>query len=270
MPRAILIGFRYVLDVIPGVVIDLYHAYRFCQARGYNIVIITDMEKLYPPPHISKVIAAGNVDEEILHFDPPVTQVSNGADLLMAIRSVSRDDQCFIYYTGHGVVDYLVMPDHTHLGVKIFRDAILPSFNRIFWVMDCCNPNGLGLPYSLDQGRFRLRTGTDFVGPMILLITASHETEKAIITESGSLFTRFLFRLLPKMTALPALIEEISKNIKRVQDHAVRIHGIHTKHPQTVSVYSSYAMPPVMWSWVLSGSNIVVDYDYEHDSLVVH
>lgn len=261
-PLALLIGFRYVLDVIPGVVIDLYHAYRFCQERGYRIVIISDMDRLYPPPHISKVIAAGNVDEEILHFDPPVTQVKTGSELLRTIQAIPRDDRCLVYYTGHGVVDYLVMPDHAHLGVKTFRDAVLSilnPFSRVFWIMDCCNPNGLSLPYAFDRGRFRYRDG-DFVEPTILLITASNETEKAIITESGSLFTRFLFRLLSKMPVLTGLIDEISKSIKKVQ----------SKHPQTVSVYSSCIMPPIMWNWVLSGSEIVADYDYETDSVVVY
>jgi len=46
MPTAILIGFEYKNDMLPGTLIDLYHCYKWCESFGCNINVLTDIKEV--------------------------------------------------------------------------------------------------------------------------------------------------------------------------------------------------------------------------------
>lgn len=259
MPLAILIGFRYEIDVIHSIVIDLYHVYKFCKRAGYTIIIISDMDKIVPPPLIAQSIADEKVDIDILNFNVNVVTISNGSELCNHLRKVPFDERNFIYYSGHGIQNALIMPDRGLLPLKTFRDVILGEMSstaKVFWIMDCCNPNGLHLPFQLKNNRFYLSNQEPiFVKQQIMLITSANENEKAVVTGSGSLFTRFFLQhLIGNEVNLIKIIKSISKSIKSIQ----------TKHSQTISVYSSYIVPPLLPMWVKNPNDKCIEFNYRH------
>ena len=94
----------------------------------------------------------------------------------------------------------------------------------------------------------------EFVIQPLLLITSSEKHEKSVATVYGSIFTRYLFKELEKIDKnrnLTTFIENISINIRKM----------YTGYPQTVSVYSSYVIDPILFTWIQSHNkyDIVTD-----------
>src|SRR3972149_1864954 len=126
MKISILIGFCYdniEKNKLPGIVIDLYLAYKMSlQMKSDQIIIITDLNKDQNTIILLNAITEGIVDAGILNF----------------IENIKKKN---IFNN--------------------FRDIILINSNKkseIFIVMDCCNGSGLWLPYKLENNHYYLNS----------------------------------------------------------------------------------------------------------------
>lgn len=295
MPTAILIGFEYTFNSLTGAIIDLYHAYKWCQSFNCDIHVITDISFIKDPDNLRNVVDRKIADIGLLTFFDRIaskTIVNTGSSLLRKIINILSssipDNKLIIYYSGHGVKDSMVMPDRTLVPFIDFRDNILKILDlyvEIFWILDCCNPNGLHLPYKLDNNTFILSPSKiECVLQPILLITSSEASEKSIATKAGSVFSRHLFRILTLLNAEDLNLNMLKESTKRriiIPTHKNRnlrrligtlassIRKMHTGYAQTVSVYSSYFFDPVLWMWVGSRKSYDIVTDITLSSFII-
>ena len=294
MPTAILIGFEYVFNSLTGAIIDLYHAHKWCKSFNCDTYILTDIEFIKNSNNLQIAIDRKIVDKDILTFHNRVITkqkikpyVQNGYNLLVEIIDILKrgvqDNKLIIYYSGHGVKDSMVMPDKTLLQFIDFRDNILNivgPYVEIFWILDCCNPNGLHLPYKLEENSFVLSPSkVECVSQPILLITSSEASEKSIATKSGSVFSRHLFRLLTSLSSNDAPIVKRrsvtipahkNRNLRRlISNLSSSIRKMHTGYAQTVSIYSSYVTDPVLWMWIGSKKDYDIVTDITLSTLII-
>lgn len=263
MPTAILIGFEYKTNSLPGAIIDLYQANKWCQSFGCITHILTDIESIDNTDNLRHAVNRKIADKHLLTFDPKRTIIHDKDDLHVQLLNILRtmsDNRLVIYYSGHGVKECMMLPDGTLLPFVEFRDYVLDNINpyvEIFWILDCCNPNGLYLPYKLEKNKFMLSPSkVQCVLQPILLITSSESNEKSVTTKLGSLFTRNIFRLLTRMNEDSLIKDGIlpnyrNRNLRRLMGNLTSsIRKMHTGYAQTVSIYSSYTIDPVLWMWV--------------------
>lgn len=288
MPTAILIGFEYTFNSLTGAIIDLYHGCKWCESFDCNVHILTDIKLIKDQDNLRNAVERKIADSDLLEFYDNIlnkTLVNNRHDLLTnIIQILSRgipDNKLVIYYSGHGVKDSMVMPDRTLLPFIDFRHNILNILNisvEIFWILDCCNPNGLHLPYKLERNSFTLSSSKiECASQPILLITSSETNEKSIATKLGSIFSRHLFRLLtilnntdqpPKKTII--IPTHKNRNLRRlIGNLGSSIRKMHTGYEQTVSIYSSYVIDPILWMWIGSNKNSDIVSDFSLSTLII-
>lgn len=254
MAIAILIVFKYMFNSLKGALIDLYLSYQWCKKYNYDIYVFTDITMI-DDNHITGAINNKIVDYEIKFFFDDIEKkffINNKISLILEIITILKqgvpDGKLIIYYSGHGVKDSMVMPNRELLPFIDFKNNILDvldSYIEIFCILDCCNPNGLYLPYKFNHNTFTLSPSKiEFITQPFLLITSSNTDEKSIATNHGSLFTNSLFKLLSdeksRLRNLSKLINNLKSSIK----------NFHSGYYQTVSVYSSYIIHPILWTWI--------------------
>lgn len=281
MPTAILIGFEYTFNSLVGAIIDLYHAYRWCSSFGCDIHVLSDITTVKDENNLKNVVDRKIADADLLTFYDKIAKrypIKDRHGLLTTIIGILEagvsDDKLIIYYSGHGVKDSMVMPDRTLVPFIDFRDNILQtlhSYIEIFWILDCCNPNGLHLPYRLEGNIFVLSSSKiECVSQPILLITSSESNEKSIATKYGSVFSRHLFRILTIMNDDGSTVRGRSitipihknRNLRRlIGNLSSSIRKMQTGYAQTVSIYSSYVVDPVLWMWIGSNKNYDIAMD---------
>jgi hypothetical protein len=289
MPTAILIGFEYKNDYLPGTIIDLYHCYKWCKSFNCVTKILTDIE------NVNEDILRDAIDNKLARKDllkfydsASPTIISNLTTLIAEIRNIINniyDNRLIIYYTGHGVsYDNLVLPDDTLLSMNDLKKIILEntlSTTEIFIVLDCCNPNGIGLPFKLNGNMFELSTtdmsALDFIEHRILLITSSADHQKSVATHLGSLFTRYLFQMLIDMNSYDKswikkenIPLSVNRNLQRLTGNLIcAIRKLHTGYQQNISIYSSYIIDPILWSWLGNNNDHDVVVDYTLNNIIV-
>ena len=254
MPLAILIGFEYTFNTLTSNIIDLYQAYKWCHSFGCEIHLITDVfHDLKSTPHIIDAVNNQILPDSIYDFYDLISNkyiTTTNVGLVTTVLNIYKsyngnDNRIVFYYSGHGIKDCLVMPDKGLLPCVDLRDnflQILPEETEILWILDCCNPHGMYLPYSYIKNDYVLNTGKiDFVPQSIILLTSASNTQKSIATTSGSVFSQNLFQLLytPDLD-LNTIITQMHQTIKYAN----------TGYDQTVSIYTSYINNHKLWSWI--------------------
>jgi hypothetical protein len=264
MPHAIIIAFSY-NNELPGAHADVKKMIEFCNFFNYTFDIITD-----------NIIIHGKLFEEKIKDIFTTFSGVSGASILNDQKKNKWDGKLLIYYSGHGKNDSIVLSNDVLYSFKDFRNLIISSVLtgsdlnsadvEIFWILDCCNPNGLHLPFKLMNNSFHFQTNCEFVCPKnfkILLITSSDNDEKSISTINGSLFTNELLSLLYSLydnlqsfiknydtndTIIPVAT---NRNLSRfINQLAANIRVIQHEYRQNVSIYSSYIIDPVLWFWI--------------------
>lgn len=285
MPLAILIGFEYKFNILPGAIIDLYHSYKWCQSFNCNIHVLTDIKTIRDPDNLHYAIKQEIADTDLYDFYDNINPIIISNNLLDEIVNILKlgipDNKLILYYSGHGIKDSMIMPDRSLLPFIKFRDGILnylSPYVEIFWILDCCNPNGLNIPYKLDGNSFVLSsTKIECVSQPILLITSSESTEKSIATQFGSLFSRHLFQILTLMNDESINKKKIltipihkNRNLRRlIGNLASSIRKMNTGYSQTVSIYSSYVIDPVLWLWIGSKKDYDIVTDFSLSILII-
>lgn len=288
MPTSILIGFEYKNDMLPGTLIDLYHCHKWCKSFGCTINVLTDIKEI----NIKLLHSA--IDNKLANkcllkfynIINPIIIFNNLIDELNRIlKNGISDDKLIIYYSGHGVLyDNLVMPDGSLLSMKKLKSIILENVSistEIFFIFDCCNPDGMGLPFKLNNNSFILSTTdiklVDFIEHKILLITSSANHQKSVATQLGSLFTRYLFKILIDMNNYDeSYIKKeniplsINRNLQRLTSNlSCNIRKLHTGYQQNISIYSSYVIDPVLWIWLGNHNNRDIISDYTLENIII-
>src|SRR3972149_6883713 len=289
MPTAILIGFEYTFNSLTGALIDLYRAYKWCTTFGCDITVITDIERVNDISKLDQAVKLKITGEDLLNFYDSIPLkfiIKSGSVFMETIMSTLSsgipDNKMVIYYSGHGVRDSLVMPDRTLVPFVDFRNNILDSLDpyvELFWILDCCNPNGLHLPYKLDGNAFVLSSSKiECVSQPILLISSSEANERSIATKHGSVFSQHLFRLLTRLNTDVKIINKKSitiplnknRNLRRlIGDLTSPIRKMHTGYAQTVSIYSSYVIDPILWMWIGTQKSYDIVADISLSTLII-
>ena len=301
MPTAIIIGFEYTSNklsyrqsnlkstiilqqptILPGAFIDIYQAYRWCMSFNCTTHIFTDVTKDATSKYsyvIKKSIFSNIVDIDIITFYDMIntTLINTSSELLTGLDAVLLnipDNRLIVYYTGHGNTDALVMPNRELLDFITFRDKILSKVTtntEIFWILDCCNPTGLHLPFLLERNNFVLSSAKiSCVAQPILLIISSNSQEKSVTTDTGSLFSRYLFQLLHTLNNTNATISARNRNMRRLLGNLTgAIRKMHTGYTQTLSIYSSYIIDPVLWLWIGASDPVDVVVDMSLSTIII-
>ena len=255
---ATLIGFNYAEQKeLPGALLDIVAASKWAVPFVSKINVLTDK------------IDQDNLESDVKEFykKQKITIVKNGIGLLDEVRRILKDDpdkKHIIYYSGHAIHNFMLMPDDSYLPFHDFRKCICNILNddaHVFCILDCCNPSGFSLPYILSENRFLLvknhEYGTKFCTQPFLLITSANTNEKSAATKYGSIFSKYLFELLTDMNSYTALYKnleiplEINRNLHRlVCNLNSKIKNDHRDWNQTISIYSSLLIDPILPFWI--------------------
>lgn len=264
MKKYILIGFRYKKSrcwtTLPGIIIDLYQAYKtLMKSNPDEIIVVTDIDRDSKTEFLRDAILNQTVDENILDFivllkerkqhvlfDKTTYNFVN--DKISAFLSDS--DNVFIYYTGHAENGNIVLPNDNIWSFCDFRDLIIAKttyYASIFIAMDCCQGTGLGLPYILKNGIYRLVPDHDFLTHKdVICISSASKYENSAATRNGSFFTQALFKALANKTlSISSVLSSVSKYCQ--EKSKLITQGAHI---QTATIHSSMPNLKIIWPWV--------------------
>ena len=257
----LLIGFEYKRskkwNTLPGIPVDLYQVYRYFSSISRNILVFTDVNKDYKTTVLKKAILDGYVDSNLLSFiedtkekkqhELYISEKKNGYRMNnfdKVIKGfVTGLDKLILYYTGHAKGGNIILPDNTQVALDYIRE-ILTLTNpdcQILSILDCCQSDGLSLPYIWSDGIYRLNS-LNFVPQKIICLSSSMLHQDSTATRSGSLFTRVLFGYLEKQRGKIITIGEIL-DIDEIP-----------------IIYSSYPHLKRLWNWVTTESNNIDIY----------
>jgi len=274
MPTVIIIGFQYdnTSKELKSTITDCYLIYSYYKNKNYKIYIGSDAMSTKPSDNLTKLLVNNIVDEKYLnfcrsHFMEIKKNIQTKDDLInfFDMIELTEDRKLIIYFTGHGEIKGIKLPDKTILPAVDFRNAILKigrlseselSFistdyeyqpalslrnginsigSQILIILDCCNPHGLYLPYKLGISNNTFIDQTLLHVPAeIILLTATDSDSSVIAEESVSIFTKNFIEILKnpdKNIDLPSIIKSVSPN-------------------SNPNAYVSYPTTMVLWTWV--------------------
>ncbi|MFK5971458.1 MAG: hypothetical protein QM487_15260 [Candidatus Marithrix sp.] len=249
MKQVILIGFEY--NSLPGTIIDLYLAIKWCQTFKCNINVITDIREfdlIFLDQSIKKRIVSNDIFNI---FDITTVNIIKDKDEFIDKLSslCNLNDDNIIYFTGHADSGKMILPNNNKISFVDFKNIIsnnCPYNSDIFIIMDCCSAEGLFLQYKLQNNSFILKEDRSYVSQKVLLITSSNYDQKSIATKYGSVFSQVLFEQLYKISFNPKNISilELRNNISK------QIKNKYPKYNQSVSIYSSEIIETDLWLWI--------------------
>ena len=248
MRHAFIIGFQYDKDDrLPGISIDLYQVYCFLKDKGWKdeeVTIFTDVQKDKATDVLKNAILNNIVDPGVLSFIEDSKERGNYINFTSHnhynnfLSSLTKEcPNMFIYYSGHSRNKEIILPNGALISMDNFR-SLFNNCEKGICIMDCCQ-GGIDLPFELHENIYHLKENVDkstFLKPKLICISSSLEGEQSISTQSGSLFTRHLFKNLDK--DLQSLLEIMRK-----------------KNNSTVTISSSYPSLHYLFSFLNHHSN---------------
>lgn len=254
--KALLIGFEYyqsenkTVKSLPGIPVDLYQAYNHALKITKNITVFTDVSEDHKTDILKQAILNNYVDSNLLSFIEDIKERSQYFSFIsktennyasnnfeeVFIKSIKDCNKLFLYYSGHAKNGNIILPDKTHVPLTHLRDLMnkhCSSEAEIVVILDCCQSNGMELPYSFHKNVyssdltplniFKLNS-YNFTSKRIICLSATQINQDSNATRSGSLFTRKIF-------------DNLKFNIKSID--AI----ITTSYPEQS-----------IWSWFVKGS----------------
>ena len=269
MPNAILIGFEYrwkkSIRTLPAIIIDLYRMYQYCQSVGINdIFVITDIEDDVKITEHLRAMVEDVIDSQMNTFISTIHErghlnVFTHSDTIYKFQAIfdriKNWTQVLIYYTGHGVDNAIILPSLDKLPIQLLRDSIVERCDlhaQICWIMDCCSPSHLYLPYQLTmQTRYKIKDLTYIPTQNIICFGgADQKSAQSIMTRNGSVFSNKLLELFKNNRTYIPYIHKILQSDK-IANYKFHI-GIYSSHPD---IYW-------MWSWLVP-SKIKIDLSHK-------
>lgn len=309
MDSCVLIGFNYssrfndkLRTFLRGIIVDLYICYKYVKdlIDITKITIITDVTINYSISDLKNLIIDSSIDQGILNFVNEIISnkvlhlYTNKEDLMEIIKSkFSNKKNILFYYTGHSHDSEILLPslndyfcyeyqDNNELSINLseIRELLCDHTDQrseIFMILDCCNSNGLSLPYKLADGVYRLnydtlrqplqlrfnlsgrgRGDSDMSEPLsklkfplqkIICFSSSSIDESSIILNSGSIFTYTLFKNIKSHRNITELISLISTECLK-------------KFEQNANVCSSYPNLKLIWRWLTINDGIKIEINH--------
>jgi len=261
--KAILIGFEYSGEKkLPGIIIDLYLAYKFLKNNEFDdvdISIITDIRSDLKTDMLRTAILEETVHSDILSFiedskDKNIYTQYSSLGYYNNFESVikTESEYTLVYYTGHSENGNIILPDYSLYSLDNFRD-LYKNTKQCLVILDCCESNGLNLPYLLTDNVYRLESEL-FIKSNMICISSSLSHQDSIASITGSFFTRYIFNLLKhKNKSLQEILDDINLLLNRFS------RKYNTK--QTVNIYASN--PSIKWifGFVYNHPPIEIIYD---------
>ncbi len=270
----LLIGFEYThskkWETLPGISVDLYQVYRYTKSITKNILVFSDVDKDYRTSILKQAILDGYVDSGLLSFIEDIKEKSqyskyeskkqngyrmNNFDTVVT-DYVKGLDKLIFYYTGHAKNGNIILPDNTQVSLDYVRE-ILTQTNptcQILSVLDCCESNGMSLPYRLSSlkvsslsGSYRLNS-LNFMKQKIICLSSSIITEDSMATRSGSVFTRELFGYLESH-----------------QDTVITVGQL----KDIGTIYGSYPNLKMLWLWITKTKHSYLDITIDNCVITV-
>jgi hypothetical protein len=251
-------------STLPGIIVDLYQIFTLFNKADTNIKVITDIVRDPKSKFLQQAILDDLCDANVLDFIEVIqdkkyyveySSLTTFKDIVA--ETCKKQNQLFIYYTGHAKGGDLIMPDGQIIGMLEFRDLILHNCSKhaeIFIIMDCCRGTGLNLPYYLKKSVYRLTHQPNKIFPSqkIICISSTMADQDSAATLNGSFFTRSLYKLLLNKSnrykylpnVLTYLVDECS-----------------SQHEQTAVVHSSYPNLKMLWSWLYIPSELTISFN---------
>jgi hypothetical protein len=174
-----------------------------------------------------------------------------------------------IVYSGHGQDDNGIMPNDdmvpmTTMATDFSRN--LPIDGQIAWLMDCCNPSHLALPFELSNNQFKFRNNIVsplMMEPTLMLITSADINQNSVISPEGSIFISGMISFLTQLAKVDGRIPislENNRNLMRLCDHVTeKMNSFNHVAFQRVNVYASKPIDPVVWLWIGTTWTLEVD-----------
>lgn len=263
MPVLIIIGFQYNhVDKLTSAITDMYIVYSFYRNLGFRIYLAMDNVKADLSVDFTRLIVDGIVDEGYEAFVRYISDIRHvihsREDFYSFFDSIqlTMDRKVVLYYSGHGHVDGVNLPDSTILSNREILRTLLSlstfaendvsmsmaqglntSEANLFIIMDCCYSNGMLLPFQLLDGKYEDYTHA-YVLPKIIFIASSNSIVSTVANSSESPFTRQLFNLL------------------RNTQESVSLRNIVEKLSDHTSVYASYPTLYTLWGWAFCNVNV--------------
>ncbi len=162
----------------------------------------------------------------------------------------------------HEAHQYTPNEDKTKLSLTEYKEIIINSVKdkcKLFIVMDCCNSNGLDLPFQMKDGIYRL-TPNDvhtFVSQEIICISSTMLDEHSIASRDGSIFTRSLFfNLRQHHVSLHNLISIVGVECS-------------SRFSQTTTIHSSHPNLKYFWPWIYGLNRILITINHFNNTIIV-
>lgn len=292
MDACIIIGFNYsskfndkFRGYLKGIIVDLYTCYTYTKklVNKENMVIITDITINYSAQELKEIVMEDSVDVEIFNFVNDIIEnqvlhiYSSKKDLIDIIENrLKGKERILFYYTGHSYDAKILLPilnNHycyiynstpdTILDLYELKEIICNNSNldaEIFMILDCCNSNGLGLPYKLTDEVYRLNYYPDtlfksthfkrhYTLQKIICFSSTYIDENAIALKCGSIFTITLFKNIKTHRKINNLLTIISTECLK-------------KFEQSANVSSSYPNLKLIWRWLIVNDDVKFEIDH--------
>lgn len=249
---------------LPGILIDIYHAYNYVATLTKNIIVLTDLtlDNNSKIIDLKDSIINDTVDIEILDLldtlktNNHLKEYTNKHELLITLKRYCRlQHKIFVYYTGHSLHGNILLPTMNNeicylqehptdfiINFSVFRDAltvVAANGAQIMVVLDCCGSQGLHLPYKLQNDIYTLTPRPDKKYPLqeIICFSATMADQVSIASKNGSLFSYLFFKYTHDHRKVSALLNTLTTEINK-------------KFDQTPTVHSSYPDSKMMWRWL--------------------
>lgn len=245
---------QYGRNMLPGALVDAFRAYSIIKDSAFDkIDIVTDVEVTDEDlSYVNEVVQHPDV-YTMLNY---ITVYPGKKRLLKRIQEVLHAEMGFLYYSGHSAGLNLLIPGSDTISeTEIYTNLCgVPDTNQTFIVFDCCYGNNFLLPYTMEDGVFRLvNTSKNYYKQNIISICASQANQKAYSDNQGSYLTRSLANNI-SCSNLQDLFRRLTYD---VESHT----GTKPK------IYASYPNITHIWPWVIKATNWIVEYDPYHGML---
>jgi hypothetical protein len=277
MYKALLIGFKYTDNLtLPGVHVDLYNAYRFCNYTKADILVCTDIENDEKTGKLTNAVFKDVVDSGVISFISKIKErneyryVNDYESLENTIRNIFKNEtplRLFIYFTGHGIIknedNGLILPNEDVYSFYNIRDNIMGMCreSEIVWINDCCHISGMGLPYKLNiDETYELTEGHFCPIQKLIFIGSTGELDKSLISNDGSVFSGVIFK---------KLLNVVNDNMNNYRDVRVlsreikeRFLEIEETRQQQPTFYCSYSTIFSLYPWFF-GKKFYFDNEFQ-------
>jgi len=169
---------------------------RYCESVNFKVVILTDISSKPSIDEMLPSIIQGHIDNKFSSWIEEVQKsdyykhVISKTDFITELSKIKDDNHVFLYYTGHGSKNNLVMPNGDMVSVTSLKDYITTTTHDIVYLLDCCDIN------SIETWNYVLTKKNNFVYneniPKVYqrVYCISHQNNIPLTSANGSRFSR--------------------------------------------------------------------------------